>query len=152
MDVGDLIGGDGTVPLVFFLWDPSDNQLMVIEDQSRARETPERPRDRQPRPRVWASQIMNAEKMEDRPNALPHQAVAYPAGLSVRKRRLTSLFDGESKDVKVHGYWLAFPQHTTFLVVETDDITHLQAFLKPGASVTTCEITPVGDRPVAPPG
>ncbi len=43
----------------------------------------------------------------------------------------TSLFDGESKDVKVHGYWLAFPQHTTYLVVETDDIGHLQAFLKP---------------------
>jgi hypothetical protein len=64
----------------------------------------------------------------------------------------TSLFDGESKDVKVHGYWLAFPQHTTYLVVETDDITHLQAFLKPGAAVTTCEITPVGDRPVPPPG
>ena len=33
-----------------------------------------------------------------------------------------SLFDGESKDVKIHGYWLAFPQHTTYLVVETDDI------------------------------
>ena len=25
-----------------------------------------------------------------------------------------SLFDGESKDVKIHGYWLAFPQHTTY--------------------------------------
>jgi len=34
-----------------------------------------------------------------------------------------SLFDGESKDVKIHGYWLAFPQHTTYLVVEADDIT-----------------------------
>jgi len=33
----------------------------------------------------------------------------------------TSLFDRESKDVTVHGYWLAFPQHTTYLVVETDD-------------------------------
>jgi len=28
----------------------------------------------------------------------------------------TSLFDGDMKDVKIHGYWLAFPQHTTFLV------------------------------------
>ena len=55
----------------------------------------------------------------------------------------TSLFDGESKDVKVHGYWLAFPQHTTYLVVETEDVVHLQTFLKPGAGVTTCEITPV---------
>jgi hypothetical protein len=64
----------------------------------------------------------------------------------------TSLFDGESKDVKVHGYWLAFPQHTTFLVVETDDIVHLHEFLKPGASVTTSEITPVGDKPVPYPG
>lgn len=63
-----------------------------------------------------------------------------------------SLFDGESKDVKIHGYWLAFPQHTTFLVVETDDIRHLQAFLRPGAAVTTCEITPVSDQPAPLPG
>jgi hypothetical protein len=25
-----------------------------------------------------------------------------------------SLFDGESKDVKIHGFWLAFPQHTLY--------------------------------------
>jgi hypothetical protein len=60
----------------------------------------------------------------------------------------TSLFDGDAKDVKIHGYWLAFPQHTTYLVVETDDVARLQAFLKPGAAVTKCEITPVSDRPV----
>jgi hypothetical protein len=63
----------------------------------------------------------------------------------------TSLFDSGSKDVNIHGYWLAFPQHTTYLVVETDDITHLHAFLKPGAGVTTSEITPVSDKPVPPP-
>jgi lactoylglutathione lyase len=34
VDVGDLIGGDGAIPLLFFLRDPSDNQLMVIEDPS----------------------------------------------------------------------------------------------------------------------
>jgi catechol 2,3-dioxygenase-like lactoylglutathione lyase family enzyme len=33
VDVTELIGGDGTIPLLFFLRDPSDNQLMVIEDQ-----------------------------------------------------------------------------------------------------------------------
>ena len=33
----------------------------------------------------------------------------------------------------------------------TDDILHLQSFLRPGAGVTTCEITPVSDRPVPPP-
>jgi hypothetical protein len=59
-----------------------------------------------------------------------------------------SLFDGESQHVRIVGYWLAFPQHTTYLVVETDDIVHLQAFLKPGADLTTCEITPVSDSPV----
>ena len=62
-----------------------------------------------------------------------------------------SLFDEAHKDVKILGYWLAFPQHTTFLVVETDDARHLHQFLKPGASVTTCEITPVSDQPVPPP-
>jgi hypothetical protein len=63
-----------------------------------------------------------------------------------------SLFDGDSKDVKILGYWLAFPQHTTYLVVEADDILHLHEFLKPGAGVTTCEITPVSDMPVPYPG
>ncbi|HEX3226766.1 MAG TPA: DUF3303 family protein [Gaiellaceae bacterium] len=63
-----------------------------------------------------------------------------------------SLFDFESKDVKIHGFWLAFPQHTIYLVVETDDIVHLQQFLQPGAGVTVAEITPVSDQPVPLPG
>jgi hypothetical protein len=58
-----------------------------------------------------------------------------------------SLFDGDSETVKIVGFWLSYPQHTTYLVVETDDIDHLSAFLRPGASVTTCEITPVSDHP-----
>jgi hypothetical protein len=62
-----------------------------------------------------------------------------------------SLFDHQSSDVKIHGYWLAFPQHTTYLVVETDDIGKLQKFLSSGVSITTCEITPVSDKPVPPP-
>ena len=61
-----------------------------------------------------------------------------------------SLFDSDYPHVTVHGFWLAFPQHTNYLIVETDDIAHLQAFLKPGAGRTLCEITPVSDRPVAP--
>jgi hypothetical protein len=71
-----------------------------------------------------------------------------PRDCPLGKGGSTSLFDGESKDVTIHGYWLAFPQHTTYLVVETDDIEHLHAFLRPGSGVTTCEITPVSDRPV----
>ena len=43
----------------------------------------------------------------------------------------------------------AFPQHTVYLVVETDDIAKLHAFLKPGAGVTTAEVVPVSDTPVA---
>ena len=35
-----------------------------------------------------------------------------------------SLFDRESTTVKIIGYWLAFPAHTNYLVVETDDIGH----------------------------
>ena len=58
-----------------------------------------------------------------------------------------SLFDRESKEVRIHGYWLAFPQHTTYLVVETDSIASLQKFLAPGTGVATCEITPVSDQP-----
>jgi hypothetical protein len=47
-------------------------------------------------------------------------------------------------------FWLGFPQHTTFLVVETDDEADLQQFLQPGAGVPLCEITPVSDAPVPP--
>jgi hypothetical protein len=61
----------------------------------------------------------------------------------------TSLFDRSAPGVTVHGYWLAFPQHTTYLVVETDDVANLQAFLRPGTGVTTCQITPVSDRPAS---
>ena len=56
-----------------------------------------------------------------------------------------SLFDNQSTEVKIHGYWLAFPQHTTYLV-ETDDIAKLQ-FLSSGVNITTSEITPVSDKP-----
>ncbi len=59
-----------------------------------------------------------------------------------------SLFDSESKDVKIHGIWLAFPQHTVYLVVETDDILCLQQFLQPGAGVAVAEITPVNSQPM----
>jgi len=62
-----------------------------------------------------------------------------------------SLFDESYDGVKIHGFWLSFPEHTTFLVVETDDVGHLHQFLKPGASKTTCEITPVSTEPVPPP-
>jgi hypothetical protein len=61
-----------------------------------------------------------------------------------------SLFDADNPDVTVVGFWFAFAQHTNYLVVETDDIAHLQAFLKPGAGRTLCEITPVSDGPVTP--
>jgi hypothetical protein len=60
-----------------------------------------------------------------------------------------SLFDGDAPNVTIHGYWLAFPQHTIYLVVETDDIASLQALLKPGTGRTVAEITPVSDRPAA---
>jgi hypothetical protein len=59
----------------------------------------------------------------------------------------TGLFDRSAPGVKVHGYWLAFPQPTVYFVVEADEIAALQAFLKPGVGVTTAEITPVSDRP-----
>ena len=62
-----------------------------------------------------------------------------------------SLFDEGCEGVEIVGYWLAFPQHTTVLVVETDDAGHLQQFLKPGAGVTKSVVVPVTDEPVPPP-
>jgi hypothetical protein len=61
----------------------------------------------------------------------------------------TALVDREAPGIKVVGYWLAFPQHTVYYVVEADDIAALQSFLKPGADRTTAEITPVSDRSAA---
>lgn len=58
-----------------------------------------------------------------------------------------SLFDYESTEVSIRGTWLAFPQHTTFMLVETDDVAKLQRFLTPGAKVCVAEITPVSDVP-----
>jgi len=59
----------------------------------------------------------------------------------------TSLVDRNAPGVTVKGYWLAFPQHTVYYVVETDTISGLQAFLKPGTAVATAEITPVSEQP-----
>ncbi|HEX7951017.1 MAG TPA: DUF3303 family protein [Candidatus Limnocylindrales bacterium] len=70
-----------------------------------------------------------------------------PADCPYGKGGSRSLFDSNAKDVTIRGYWLAFPQHTTYLVVETDDAANLQAFLKPGAPVCIAEITPVTDKP-----
>jgi hypothetical protein len=58
-----------------------------------------------------------------------------------------SLFDRQAPGVKMHGYWLAFPEHALYFVVEADEISSIQAFLKPGTAVATAEITPVSDRP-----
>ena len=70
-----------------------------------------------------------------------------PADCPYGKGGSKSLFDETVDGVKLIGYWLAFPEHTTFLVVETDDAANLQAFLRPGASVCVAEITPVTNRP-----
>lgn len=70
-----------------------------------------------------------------------------PADCPYGKGGSKALFDESAAGVKLHGYWLAFPQHTTFLVVETDDAANLQAFLRPGAHSCVAEITPVTDRP-----
>ncbi len=55
----------------------------------------------------------------------------------------------EEVEVLCRGYGLAFPQHSTYLVVETDDAANLQAFLRPGAAVCTAETTPVTDKPAS---
>lgn len=72
-----------------------------------------------------------------------------PADCPYGKGGSKSLFDENAKGIKLLGYWLAFPQHTTFLVVETDDVANLQAFLRPGADRCVAEITPVADRPAS---
>ena len=72
-----------------------------------------------------------------------------PADCPYEKGGSKSLFDESAPGIKLHGYWLAFPGHTTFLVVETDDVASLQRFLRPGHKVCVAEITPVSDVPAA---
>jgi len=72
-----------------------------------------------------------------------------PADCPYGKGGSKSLFDESAPGIKVVGYWLAFPQHTTFLVVETDEVANLQRFLAPGSRTCVAEITPVSDRPAA---
>lgn len=72
-----------------------------------------------------------------------------PADCPYGKGGSRSLFDESAPGVKLIGYWLAFPQHEVYLVVETDDAANLQAFLRPGARTCVAEITPVTDRPAA---
>jgi hypothetical protein len=72
-----------------------------------------------------------------------------PADCPYGKGGSKSLFDENASGVTVRGYWLAFPSHATYLLVETDNAGALQALLKPGASVCVAEITPVTDQPVS---
>lgn len=70
-----------------------------------------------------------------------------PADCPYGKGGSKSLVDESAAGVKVQGYWLAFPQHTTYFIVETDNVANLQAFLRPGANRCLAEVTPVSDRP-----
>lgn len=70
---------------------------------------------------------------------------------SGRSRSLT-VGDENAPAIKLHGYWPAFPQHSTFIVAETDDTddaANLRAFLRPGANRWVAEITPVTERPAS---
>ena len=71
-----------------------------------------------------------------------------PADCPYGKGGSRSLFDEGVEGVELRGFWLSFPQHTTFLLVETDDAAKLNAFLKPGAPTCFAEITPVVDQSV----
>ena len=71
-----------------------------------------------------------------------------PADCPYGKGGSRSLFNEEAEGVKLLGYWLSFPTHTTYLVVETADAANLNDFLKPGAATCIAEITPVTDQPV----
>ncbi len=81
--------------------------------------------------------------------AVPHQQSHAPPDCPYGKGGSTSLFDVSVEGVRVVGYWLAFPAHTTYLVIETDAVAKIHAFLKPGTDRTVCEITPVSDKPAS---
>jgi hypothetical protein len=71
-----------------------------------------------------------------------------PADCPYGKGGSRSLFDENVEGVTLRGFWLSFPQHTSYFVVETDDAAKLNAFLKPGAGRCVADITPVVDQSV----
>jgi hypothetical protein len=72
-----------------------------------------------------------------------------PADCPYGKGGSGTLYDRSADGVTVLGFWLAFPQHTTYFIVEADTTESLQAFLRPGTSTCVAEITPVTDHPAA---
>ncbi|MFL5756705.1 MAG: DUF3303 family protein [Chloroflexota bacterium] len=71
-----------------------------------------------------------------------------PADCPYGKGGPQSLFDASAAGVTVRGTWFVFSQHTSYLIVEADDIMSVHAFLKPGMPVSNVEITPVTDQPM----
>ena len=71
-----------------------------------------------------------------------------PADCPYGKGGSRSLFDEGAEGVQLKGFWLSFPQHTSWFIVEADDPMKLNAFLKPGSSRCVAEITPVVDEMV----
>src|SRR4029078_4167955 len=57
-----------------------------------------------------------------------------PADCPYGKGGSGTLYDRQADGVTVLGFWLAFPQHTTYFVVEADSTESLQAFLRPGTA------------------
>ena len=71
-----------------------------------------------------------------------------PADCPYGKGGSRSLFDENAAGVTLKGFWLSFPTHTSYLVVEADDAAAINAFLKPGAGTCIAEVTPVTEQPV----
>ena len=71
-----------------------------------------------------------------------------PADCPYGKGGSRSLIDEGVEGVTLRGFFLSFPEHTTYMVVETDDAARINAFLKPGASRCVAEVTPVVDQSV----
>jgi hypothetical protein len=71
-----------------------------------------------------------------------------PADCPLGKGGSRSLFDESAAGVTLRGFWLSFPEHTNYLVVEADDAMQLNAFLRPGSGRCVAEITPVVDQPL----
>jgi hypothetical protein len=71
-----------------------------------------------------------------------------PADCPYGKGGSRSLFDENAPGVTLRGFYLSFPEHTSYLVVEADDAASINAFLKPGAPTCVAEVTPVVDQMV----
>ncbi|MCC7450730.1 MAG: hypothetical protein IT324_25170 [Anaerolineae bacterium] len=74
------------------------------------------------------------------------EQVHTPENCPVGRGGSRSLIDASVPEVKLVAMYGSFMEHVIYLIVEANDIDHLNKFLLPGMKTCTAKITPVSDH------